>query len=117
MGYLIACGAALAWAVANIGAVLPADRELAVKTDIARVIDLEPLATAGDSRVIEVSDADPTLGGAAANPITITPNGAEKINGVAASVVINWNGGALTLKADVSLGTWRIIGGCLPLLA
>ena len=26
MGYLIACGAALAWAVANIGAVLPADR-------------------------------------------------------------------------------------------
>ena len=26
MGYLIACGAALAWAVANIGAVMPADR-------------------------------------------------------------------------------------------
>lgn len=91
-------------------AVLPADRELAVKTDVARTVNLEALATAGDCRVLIVSDRDPVLGGAAANPITIHPAGGEKINGVAADIVIDWNGGVLWLKADVSAATWRIIG-------
>jgi hypothetical protein len=89
-------------------AVLPTDRECAVKTDVAREIDLEALATAGDGRVLIVSDR---IGTASANPITVKPNGAEKINGVAASVVVDWNWGSIWLKADVSEGTWRIIGG------
>jgi hypothetical protein len=88
--------------------VLNVDRECAIKTDVARTVNLQALADAGDGRVLIVSDR---IGTAPANPITINPNGAEKINGVAAAVTIDWAWGSLWLKADVSEGTWRIIGG------
>jgi hypothetical protein len=87
--------------------VLATDRECAVKTNIARTCNLEALATAGDSREIIISDR---IGTAATNPITIHTSGVEKINGVAADVTINWNWGSMTLKADTSEGSWRIIG-------
>lgn len=87
--------------------VAAADGVVAVKTNAARTVQLPALAGM-NGRILKVGDR---IGTAPANPITVAPSGAEKINGVAASVTIDWAWGWLWLMADESEATWIIIGG------
>lgn len=70
-----------------------------------------PAATAAMAgRKITVSDA---TGGANANPITITPAGAELIDGVNTPLVINKRYYSVTLQC-VAVGVWKTIARTAP---
>lgn len=70
----------------------------------AKTINLPAVATAGDGRVIVVKDAS---GDAAANNITITPNGAETIDEQANAILIA-NYVAINLMANTTTSNWEI---------
>jgi len=74
-------------------------------TAAPRIISLPTAANAKEGRLIIVKDES---GGAAANNITINPNGSETIDGQA-SIVISKNYGAKAVISD-GVSAWYIVG-------
>jgi hypothetical protein len=104
---------------ANLGtAVAPAIKYLTTPRAVATTEFIIQPNTAGAAKTVQLPPAAERAGGrmlvvhdyaanAALNNITVTPNGAELLNGAAASLTINTNGALWLLYTDA--GAWRAV--------
>lgn len=92
---------------ANVITVAATDHYIGVDcSGAAKAVNLPAAATAGVGRVLYIKDE---TGDSGANPITITPNGAEKID-EAATFVINSAHGSVTLVCTGVAGNeWAVV--------
>ena len=92
--------------VSGTYAVLSTDHILSVDTSTSATLTLPAISAVGDGHVIVIKDRENS---SYANPITINRAGSDKIDGLAASFMIQSDGASYVFVANAVSNNWEIV--------